>query len=203
MTILQSGPESIENLVQTLVKQARSYLDGYNAVLESAPIKAVHSRISIGRHAVSPLSESVGPHPFKALILIHGVDTPQTDGMEGRSTSDSNVLRLYLPLGKKGQFAFMERVLPSAIEFARQHVCSGADTSDIAIDNVPGYVKPSAFGILCEDGKDASVGVAMAVMQALFDEHGNLMALDPKFMHGKHRRVRTASARLTPHDACS
>ena len=61
-------------------------------------------------------------------------------------------------MGKKGQHSFLRDVLPRAAAFASKHLASQG------VDIV----------IACEGGKDASIGVAVTLLQLFFDDAGQL-----------------------------
>jgi hypothetical protein len=60
-------------------------------------------------------------------------------------------------IGKKGQHDFLHQILPRALDFVGVQWNGGQD-----------------IVIACQDGKDTSIGVALVLLQAFFDDHGSL-----------------------------
>jgi tRNA A64-2'-O-ribosylphosphate transferase len=72
----------------------------------------------------------------------------------GESEGTSRVLRMHLPLGKRGQHTFVHDILPRAVAFASSHLSLGRK--------------------LCVAGGDEGVGVALVLLQLFFDDEGSL-----------------------------
>jgi tRNA A64-2'-O-ribosylphosphate transferase len=86
---------------------------------------------------------------------------PRSDDRETRPNSTpgenggtSRVLRLHLPLGKRGQHVFLHEVLPCAVSFANSHLSLGRK--------------------ICVAGGDEGIGLALALLQLFFDDEGSL-----------------------------
>ncbi|KAG8955042.1 hypothetical protein FRC03_011303 [Tulasnella sp. 419] len=111
-----------------------------------AGITKVSSMIEVG---TIPNDNSVDTS--KPTILIRHnqslTEVPEND----------NLLQLNIPEGKAGQLGFMS-LLSTGIEFAALHL---RDTKKLVV--------------LCQDGKDRSIGVAMAILQLFFREDGSFI----------------------------
>ncbi|PCH36606.1 initiator tRNA phosphoribosyl transferase [Wolfiporia cocos MD-104 SS10] len=71
---------------------------------------------------------------------------------------ETAVLQISLAAGKKDQLYFLQAVLPRAAAFAGAQLAQGARVC-----------------VCCESGGDASVGVALAVLQLFFDDMGSFV----------------------------
>ncbi|THH18669.1 hypothetical protein EW146_g2336 [Bondarzewia mesenterica] len=78
---------------------------------------------------------------------------------ETSSTRLPQVLRLELPSGKRGQHQFLKAILPRAVPFVESHLQNGRNVC-----------------VACETGKDASVGVVLAMLQLFFNDDGKCLA---------------------------
>ena len=97
-----------------------------------------------------------------AFIIVDDSDAPAHDtdaapatrsnGAESGDASSSRVLRVRLPLGKRGQHVFLYEVLPCVTPFASTHLSLGR--------------------AICVAGGDAGVGVALVLLQLFFDDAG-------------------------------
>ena len=89
---------------------------------------------------------------------------PRSDGRETRANAEldlgenegtSRVLRMHLPLGKRGEHTFVHNILPRAVSFARSHLSLGRK--------------------LCvAGGGNEGIGVALVLLQLFFDDDGSL-----------------------------
>ena len=72
--------------------------------------------------------------------------------------------KIYIPVvaGKRGQSHFLQTILPTATDFIRDSLAEGKHIC-----------------IVCESGKDSSVGVALAALQLFFQDDGHLAPMDP------------------------
>ena len=77
-------------------------------------------------------------------------------GESGEGTS--RVLRMNLPSGRRTQRAFVHEVLPRAVSFASSHFSLGRK--------------------ICVAGGDEGIGVALVLLQLLFDDEGSLVRSD-------------------------
>jgi tRNA A64-2'-O-ribosylphosphate transferase len=94
------------------------------------------------------------PEPCHLYILIHPIEQPIP------AEVPKNILYLALPSGKRGQMVFLHNTLPQASRFIRSALHKDPNTQ---------------IWIACEDGKDASVGVALCALQGFFDDSGNYL----------------------------
>ena len=86
---------------------------------------------------------------------------PRSDDRETRQSSTlgenggtSRVLRMHLPLGKRGQYVFLHEVLPCAVSFASSHLNLGRK--------------------ICVAGGNEGIGLTLALLQLFFDDEGSL-----------------------------
>jgi len=97
----------------------------------------------------------------------------------GEKEGTSRVLRMHLPLGKRGEHTFVHNILPRAVSFAGSHLSLGRK--------------------LCvAGGGDEGIGVALVLLQLFFDDDGSLRsgiatpsASDSTATAGKKSSVRT------------
>ena len=109
----------------------------------------------------SPTIRYDTPRP-PAFLLIAPLEDHNTSGSPPTQLSHDlpsaafpPVLKIGLTPGKKGQYQLLKTVLPQAESFVGFHLKRGSDVC-----------------IACETGKDASVGVALAMLQRFFDDEG-------------------------------
>ncbi|KAK7057702.1 initiator tRNA phosphoribosyl transferase [Favolaschia claudopus] len=117
------------------------------------PITRVRSRILVG--AVSDLPGNW--QQDTAYIVVTGLATRDVV----IPTGSLAVLQIEAWAGKKGQFQFLQDILPRAIDFARAQLKAGRRVC-----------------AACDTGTDFSVGVALAAMQLFFDDEGELCETD-------------------------
>lgn len=97
----------------------------------------------------------------------------------GENEGTSRVLRMHLPLGKRGEHTFVHNILPRAVSFSGSHLSLGRK--------------------LCVAGGDEGIGVALVLLQLFFDDDGSLRrgftttpsASDGTATAGKKSSVRT------------
>ncbi|KAI0250087.1 initiator tRNA phosphoribosyl transferase-domain-containing protein [Lactifluus subvellereus] len=90
--------------------------------------------------------------PPEVLRSIDGAARP--DEAPGESGNSSDVLRVHLAPGKRGQHVFMHDVLPRVISFIGPHLGLGKT--------------------ICVAGGDAGIGVALVLLQLFFDDDGRM-----------------------------
>jgi tRNA A64-2'-O-ribosylphosphate transferase len=90
--------------------------------------------------------------PPEVLRPINGAVRP--DDAPGESGYSSEVLRVHLAPGKRGQHVFMHDVLPRVISFIGPHLSLGKS--------------------ICVAGGDAGIGVALVLLQLFFDDDGRM-----------------------------
>ena len=127
----------------------------YNKTISSmSPINKVGDRLLIG---------NLGDVPDIILNKDHNTDfIILASSMQGEPVSNSR--KVYIPVvaGKKGQSHFLQTTLPTAITLIRGRLAEG-----------------KRICIVCESGKDLSVGVALAALQLFFQDDGRLVSMDP------------------------
>ncbi|KAG8877569.1 hypothetical protein FRB97_003321 [Tulasnella sp. 331] len=142
-TVRRATPETIATIVQDIVD---SHSDATASPFKHlTPITKAHSMISLG----IPKSSEV--EPSKALILI----SPLPTCIEPITSPQPRLLSLVIPAGKAGQLDLM-KALTRAIAFVKLHLDAG-----------------TAVDIVGADPSDVCTGVAMAVLQALFNDAGD------------------------------
>jgi tRNA A64-2'-O-ribosylphosphate transferase len=90
------------------------------------------------------------------------MEEPRSDDWETRANTElelggenegtSRVLRMHLPLGKRGQHIFVHDILPRAVSFASSQFSLGRR--------------------VCVAGGDEGIGVALVLLQLFFDDEG-------------------------------
>jgi tRNA A64-2'-O-ribosylphosphate transferase len=78
-----------------------------------------------------------------------------------------NVLQVQLPEGKRGQKQLLNTVLPRAAPFMDSYLSKGM-----------------AVCICCDDGKNASIGVALTALQLFFDGDGGFVGVEDRMAQG-------------------
>jgi len=86
--------------------------------------------------------------------------------------------KVYIPVvaGKKGQSHFLQTTLPTATTLIRERLTEG-----------------KRICIVCESGKDLSVGVALAALQLFFQDNGRLVSMhsDSTLSQADKKSIRT------------
>ncbi|KAI0048791.1 initiator tRNA phosphoribosyl transferase [Auriscalpium vulgare] len=175
-TLLLSERSGIEDIVKRLVSRTREERVDDTWTTPPTPIARVGGRILVCSIDDMPALLPPPSSADQAFIVIDPVPLPSSESSSNdtqNTTLPSRVLRIYLDPGKKGQYQFLRGVLPRAVQFAAQHLESGADVC-----------------IACESGKDASVGVALVLLAEFFDADGAL-ALRKGQRHADKQAVRT------------
>lgn len=118
-----------------------------------SPIAKIQGRLLIGAVPELPNASSriATQDQVVYVILTSSQDvTPKTD-------PDPS---LFIPAheGKKGQSHFLLKVLPPSVDFIRRNLRSGRSVC-----------------IVCETGKDLSVGVALVALQLFFADDGSFI----------------------------
>lgn len=146
-------------MISTLVAQVHS--DGR---IPPSPIAKVAGRLSIS--TISDLTGSAtayGGDKLEAADIVYVFLTSDnasaaTDALP-ELDSEPPVLRLKVPDGKKGQIHFLQDVLPRSMVYLQKHLADGKQVC-----------------IACNNGRDMSVGVALAALQKFFDGEGNFVS---------------------------
>jgi tRNA A64-2'-O-ribosylphosphate transferase len=116
------------------------------------PINKVGDRLLIGN--LDDVPDIINEHNTDFIILA--------SSLQGKPESKSR--KVYIPVvtGKKGQSHFLQTTLPTATALIRDRLAEG-----------------KRICIVCESGKDLSVGVALAALQLFFQDNGRLVSMDP------------------------
>ncbi|TFK50845.1 initiator tRNA phosphoribosyl transferase [Heliocybe sulcata] len=169
-TLLESSRSEIPSMVEKLVEGNRQRAARHANAKWTAlptPIARVAGVLLLCKTADLPdtLPESLPPDSGGgrvAYVIVHhkgNVKTAISPGDVDENAVDaySNVLRLSTPEGKKGQMHFLEVILPQSMSF----VCSQ-------------FANERRICFVCDDGRDVSVGIALAALQKFFDDSGRL-----------------------------
>jgi tRNA A64-2'-O-ribosylphosphate transferase len=178
--------------VRSLVASDSTHSSDNNAsTFKPAAVEQVHGRIQICclSDLPSPLLWEVPPYGVKdqpedthcpepaAYILIASSRIAvQVSEDQAATPSCPPVMRLRLDDGKKGQDHFLRSILPRSMAFIREQL--ECDRTIV---------------IACSDGKDASVGVAVAAIQTFFNEDGKLSFFNQPGMLDYHVVVHARS----------
>ena len=128
----------------------------YSKTINSmTPINKVGDRLLIGSLDDVPDIINSNKEDNTDFIIL-------ASSMEGEPVSKSR--KVYIPVvaGKKGQSHFLQTTLPTATALIRERLTEG-----------------KRICIVCESGKDLSVGVALAALQLFFQDNGSLVPMDP------------------------
>jgi tRNA A64-2'-O-ribosylphosphate transferase len=158
--LLRCPRHGLSDLVSSLVASGSSQTV-YSAFTGFAP--SAINQVG-GRILICPLSEVPLPPPTQLQRIDSASDTsyifirPETSEIASANGSVPSPPILSLPLvkGKKGQDHFLRSILPYTTKFA----CTQLEEGRIVV-------------IACADGKDASVGVALSVIQMCFNVNGH------------------------------
>ncbi|KAI0343279.1 initiator tRNA phosphoribosyl transferase [Trametopsis cervina] len=165
--LLRTGRQDLKALVVELVDNDLGSKRSDSTVAESSPVNHVGGRIKIG--LLSELSEHLhtnvsDPVQRTAQVIISAsAAVRERVGADGWRIDPEHVLVLYLPPGKRGQSMFLEAILPRSLPFIDSYLSQG-----------------STVCISCDSGRDASVGVALAALQLLFDDSGQYTGVDER-----------------------
>ena len=140
--LLSASRSALPDLVSSIV--TASPREKIAGETSLVPVSRVKSRLAVGatNSMLSDLSMDK-----RAFVII--TSRPLS------LSSSRHVLLLEAPAGKKGQYCLLTHILPQALDFLKHHLRLGEDVA-----------------ILCEDGKDVSVGVAVAALTLFFEENG-------------------------------
>ena len=132
-----------------MVATSRVYGDSISRRPILTPVTRVKSRLAVGKSAL-PLVPLLDRKAYVA-ITSHPFLPP--------TPSSPNFLPLHILPGKSGQYKFLTQILPQSLDFLKHHLVLGEDVA-----------------IVCDDGKDISVGVAVAALSLFFDDEGVCVA---------------------------
>lgn len=154
--LLRTDRFDLDALVHDLVSQSSSNMRQEHWESMPSPVPQMHGRLMVG--ALSDLPACLPPtlpgsqNTLAYVILSSNVDQTIADSEPAKQ---KDVLNIQLAEGKRGQATFLETVLPQAIPFIDSQLSRGA-----------------TICICGESGKDASVGLALAASQLLFNDEG-------------------------------
>ena len=122
-----------------------------------------HSHTASRRALVDHLSNRPTIQPPRTIPDVAGevsyVVISSTVPPAGDDAQVEHVLRLRMTEGKKDQILYLQTVLPRSMAWIESRLSKG-----------------DSVCVCCDSGKDASVGVALAALQLLFDDAGVLAA---------------------------
>jgi tRNA A64-2'-O-ribosylphosphate transferase len=127
----------------------------YNKTTNSVtPINKVGDRLLIGRLEDVPDIISINKENNTDFIIL-------ASSMQGEPVFKSREVYIPVVAGKKGQSHFLQTTLPTATALIRDKLAEG-----------------KRICIVCESGKDLSVGVALASLQLFFQDDGRLVSMN-------------------------
>lgn len=152
-------------LIASLVSSKTINLRAKNGVWSKlpTPIDKVSGRICITtiRDLPNPLPLCVKEDQSAGYIILDQVSnhhhSHNSDEPNPTDRSGPPLLQLTTLPGKKGEMNLLHNILPQSLTFMRTHLHAG-----------------KSICIACQDGKDISVGVAVAGLQAFFDDNGRM-----------------------------
>ena len=119
------------------------------------PIIRVQGRLLIGGIDCVPDIINVNKKENMDFIVL-------ASSMQGEPVSKSRTMYIPVVVGKRGQSHFLQTTLPTATTFIRNSLA-----------------EERRVCIICEGGKDLSVGVALAALQLFFQDNGRLVPMNP------------------------
>lgn len=160
--LLSATRGTLPEVVKTLVASSphRQHEDWLKP---PTPISKVGGRLLIC--AITDVPSGLPPHlPNSddriAYVIVTNEPTAFDDAVGKDEFERKDVLVLSMQEGKRGQAQFLQTVLPRAVPFIGTYIMGGTKVC-----------------ICCHNGKDASVGVALAVLQMYFDDDGRILAV--------------------------
>lgn len=167
--ILSSSRSGLSILISSLLASSglqKAHVTGSPIIV---PVIRVKSRLGVGMAKFIPLTP-----PSLLDTMAYVIIASQPFSLP--AASSQNILLLQTLSGKKGQYIFLTQILPQSLDFLRDHLISGDDVA-----------------VLCDDGKDISVGVAVAALSLFFDDEGSCVASTTK------ARTRTLTTQIIIH----
>ncbi|ORX82041.1 initiator tRNA phosphoribosyl transferase [Basidiobolus meristosporus CBS 931.73] len=157
--ILTDGAATCERRVQEIVASAKNTLNNEGEQwLNKAgkPIQPPYDFIKGTVIAIGSRTSGRPPQCWSAFnSIINCCELEYTENLD--ATHQNTYLHLNIPEGKKGQATLLE-LIPKALEFAKQKL---AENQSILVH--------------CAQGKDRSVGIALAIMVHYYDRAGNVV----------------------------
>ncbi|KAI0943916.1 hypothetical protein AcV7_001869 [Taiwanofungus camphoratus] len=161
--ILEADRSGLPVLILSLVK--RSQGDLHNDKWGAMPTSIFQTDDLILVGAVpdlpTPLQFRLPDIPEEIGFVIITSSTNIINSIQSQLCEErqKSVLLLQMSEGKKEQIHFLQTILPRSLAFIGARLSAGIPTC-----------------ICCDSGKDASVGVALAVLQTFFDDSGGFLA---------------------------
>ncbi|KAF8523245.1 tRNA A64-2'-O-ribosylphosphate transferase [Gautieria morchelliformis] len=151
--ILAASRSTLSVVISSLV--ASTYQsDDFTGSPILVPVIPVKSRLAVGMaHSMPSLSALSSMSGRKVYVFMTSQPGPLP------AVSSCRILLLQTTPGKKGQHKLLTDVLPQSLHFIRHHLVHGED-----------------IAVVCNDGKDISVGVAVAALCLFFDDEGVCVA---------------------------
>ncbi|KAF7362387.1 Initiator tRNA phosphoribosyl transferase [Mycena venus] len=155
--LLEAERGELSTLIARLVANSVAEARG-TGKRSPTPITRVHGKLLVC--ATADLAGNWEYDTNTAYVLVTGVGivAPEAAIPVGPRLP---VLRIETWTGKKGQFQFLQDILPRTIAFARAQLRAGR-----------------RLCVACDTGTDFSVGIALAALQLFFDDEGELIVLD-------------------------
>ena len=119
------------------------------------PIDRVQGRLLIGTIAGIADIKSVNKEDNMNFVIL-------ASSMQDEPISKCRRIHIPVVAGKRGQSYFLQTILPTATAFIRDSL-----------------TEEKRISIVCESGKDLSVGVALAALQLFFQDNGRLISMEP------------------------
>ena len=167
-------PDLVAQILSVPVSETGPRSNDYEYI---SPVARVQGRLLIGAMSELPdVSTRIATQDLVVYVILTPTEdaTPQVD-------SDPS---LFVPVhaGKKGQSHFLRKVLPPSVEFIGRHLRSGLNVC-----------------IVCETGKDLSVGVALVALQLFFADDGTFIPKEENSNdEGSFSNNNSYDAELTP-----
>ncbi|EIM80755.1 initiator tRNA phosphoribosyl transferase [Stereum hirsutum FP-91666 SS1] len=217
-TLLDASRQDLEGIVRRIVTEASTSSSRGNRKNPPSRIAKVDGRIlvcSIEDLPVDMSSSSMLPHDDipsdrdTAFLIIsppplssqsasssaplpeQATNTNLTLGSRSSTPPQPKILHLYLDSGKKGQHSFLHSVLPQSLDFISSHLAQDRRQQG----EEEGVYRGRDVCIACESGKDASVGVAVAALQILFDDEGRYRGAESDGLVGGRIGTETAATK--------
>ncbi|KAF9494201.1 initiator tRNA phosphoribosyl transferase, partial [Pleurotus eryngii] len=156
--LLDTPRSDLSDLVESLVRNPPP--SEWNKSPPTA-ISHLHGRILICALAdlQSQSSGGIGHEDDTSYILVTADSKAQDiEAQPAQPSNGGRVLYLHVASGKRGQYQFLQDILPRAMGFVGRELKQGRKVC-----------------IACETGKDVSVGIALAASQKYFDDDGILV----------------------------
>ncbi|EMD32933.1 hypothetical protein CERSUDRAFT_98945 [Gelatoporia subvermispora B] len=160
-TILAADRSALPSLVSSIVSSTAQHEQQASWTKPPTAISRIDGLLRIGTISQVPahLPEQIPDSAQDTAYVVISPSNPEP-AEESSKVEQNHVLKLSMPEGKKGQTILLQTVLPRAVPFIAAKLSEGRQIC-----------------ICCNNGKDASVGVALAALQLCFDDAGKLLAM--------------------------